>query len=293
MNMPKVSIIIPVYNGEKTLGRCLDSVLDQTYGNYEVVVVDNGSTDSTREIIRIFEKKRGTVKYVFEPERGRGAARNAGIKTAAGDIIAMTDSDCVVPQNWLEELAWPIFHENEDAVMGFEKDLIDNYWTRNIQKANRDFFQRSCRGKYVMDLDTKNLAIKTSIIRKIMFDPAMGNLEDVELAVRLKDVVKIRFLPSLVVGHNHKNTFFDVVRLNIDRAYWAARIFKKHKGRLSSPQTVMLDGIGKSISVKGFILFPLWMILQFMRKPMGEAFFVLVSGVSWRLGLIGRFGRNK
>ncbi len=286
MNMPKVSVIIPVYNGEKTLGRCLDSILDQAYGNYEVVVVDNSSTDTTREIISIFEEKTGTVKYVFEPKRGRGVARNAGIEAAAGDIIAMTDGDCIVPQNWLEELIKPILHENEDAVMGFEEDLIDNYWTRNIQKANRDFFQKSCKGNYVVDIDTKNFAVKTSIIKEIMFDPAMRGLEDVELAVRLEGVLKIRFLPSLVVGHNHKNTFLDVVRLNVDRAYWAARILKKYKGRLSLAHTVMLEGIAKSISVKGFILFPFWIISQFMKKPIGEAFFILVSGASWRLGIV-------
>lgn len=282
MSLPKVSAIIPVYNGEKTLGRCLDSILDQTYGNFEIIVVDNHSTDSTRDIIKTFQEKRRRVKYVFEPKRGRGAARNAGIGMATGEIIVMTDVDCVVPRNWIEEITRPIIYEDEDAAMGFERALTVNYWTGNVQKVNWDFFQRSRRGKYVVNLDTKNFAIKASLMKKMMFDPAMERQEDVELAVRSRKVLKIRFMPSVVVGHEHKSSFSDIVKLNLDRAYWTAKIFKKHKNNLNPDDSIMTE----SISVKNFLLFPFWMILQFVQRPAGEAFFILVSEVSWRAGIV-------
>lgn len=118
-----VSAIIPVYNGSRTFSQCLGSVLNQTYSNYEVIVVNNNSTDETERIIKEFAVIDRRVKYIFEGYRSRGAARNAGIQAAGGEIIAMTDADCVVPHDWLSELIKPIVLENETAVMGFEEDL--------------------------------------------------------------------------------------------------------------------------------------------------------------------------
>lgn len=288
MRQPKISVVIPARNAEKTLEKCLHSVLAQSYENYEVIVVDNGSTDGSREIIESLAGKDKRIQYVFEPRRGRGVARNRGIERASGEIIAMTDADCVVPPSWIEELVRPILYEGENAVLGFEDDLIGNYWTRNIQKANRSFLEKSRKGEYVADIDTKNFAIKASLMKEMMFDPAIKNLEDAELAVRLRGVVKIRFLPSVVVGHRHKSSFLDVVKLNIDRAYWVAKISQKHKKCLHAIDTVMI----KSFTLKNFILFPLWMLCQFVKRPIGEAFFVLVAEVSWRMGIVLAFARG-
>lgn len=283
--MYKISVIIPAHNAEKTLEKCLHAVLAQSYKNYEVIIVDNGSTDGIRRIIRSWEEKDKRIQYVLEPRRGRGIARNRGVEMASGEIIAMTDTDCVVPSFWLEELTKPILCENENVVMGFEEDLVGNYWTKNIQKATKAFWEKSRQGEYVRDFDTKNFAIKASIMKEMMFDPAMGNLEDVELAVRLRGIWKIRFLPLLVVGHVHKSSFLDVVKLNIDRAYWAAKIFQKHKKCSGEIDTVMM----KNFSFKKFILFPIWILYQFVKRPIGEAFFVLVSEVSWRMGIVRAF----
>jgi len=279
MENPKVSVIIPVYNGEKTLKQCLDSVLNQTYKNYEVIAIDNCSTDKTKDIIKKFQSKNEKVSYVFERRRSRGAARNAGIKVAKGEIIAITDGDCVVPENWIEELTKPIIYENETAVMGFEEELIKNYWAKNIQKANWKFFQRNLNGEYINCIDTKNFAIKSSIIKKMMFDSSLSNFEDFDLSLRLKKLIKIRFVPSVRVKHNHESRFINVVKLNFDRAYWTTKIFQKHKGVKDEIMT-------ESISIKNFALFPFWIMLQFMIKPWGEAFFLLVSEVSWRVGIL-------
>ena len=116
----------------------------------------------------------------------------------------------------------------------------------------------------------------------MMFDPVMESQEDVELAVRLRRVLKIKFMPSILVGHEHKSSFFDIIKLNIDRAYWTTKIFKKHRNDLNLDDTIMT----KSISAEGFILFPFWMVLQFVKRPISEVFFILVSEVSWRVGIV-------
>lgn len=88
--MVNVSVIIPTHNRGKFLRRTIDSVLKQTYKKYEIIVVDDGSTDNTREIVQTYGKK---VRYIYQKNAGPSAARNKGIKNARGKYIAFLDSD--------------------------------------------------------------------------------------------------------------------------------------------------------------------------------------------------------
>ncbi|MBQ8000122.1 MAG: glycosyltransferase family 2 protein [Ruminococcus sp.] len=94
---PLVSIIIPCYNGHKTLHRCLDSVLEQTYKNLEVITVNDGSTDNTEEIILSykdrFQNEGMSLVYVFQENTGLGGAINAGLKVFSGDYLCWIDCD--------------------------------------------------------------------------------------------------------------------------------------------------------------------------------------------------------
>lgn len=94
--MPKVSVIIPTFNREKYLNNTIDSVLAQTYHNYEIIVVDDGSTDNTREVAKKYKDK---IKYVYQKNQGVSSARNSGIKVSRGEWIAFLDSD----DEWLPE----------------------------------------------------------------------------------------------------------------------------------------------------------------------------------------------
>jgi glycosyltransferase involved in cell wall biosynthesis len=99
MRKPFVSVVIPAYNEEVYIKRCLDSVLKQDYGsdNYEVLVVDNNSADKTSMVIREFPG----VKYLFKEKGPVGAVRNFGVEKSRGEIIAFLDSDCIAPSNWI------------------------------------------------------------------------------------------------------------------------------------------------------------------------------------------------
>ncbi|MDD5455298.1 MAG: glycosyltransferase, partial [Candidatus Ratteibacteria bacterium] len=263
MNKLKISVVIPTYNAEKTLRDCLKSVLDQTIKNYEIIIVDNNSTDKTKDVIIEFQEKDARVKYAFETKKGRGAARNAGIKIADGDIIAMVDADCIVPSDWLQKIIRPIINENESIVMGGEKNLIKNYWALNIQNANSQFLKRNTYDQYIYLLDTKNFAIRADLIRKLMFDSDLGNFEDLDFSVRLKNIALIRFCPNIEVIHKHKSSFKEVVKLNFDRAYWTYKIYKKH----SSSKIIKKEPMFESISIVNFLSFPFWVMLQLITKP--------------------------
>ena len=108
--MAKASIIIPTYNSARTLDECLKSSLsNNSKYPFEVIVVDKGSTDETLSIAQ----KHG-VKYFIEPGSLRGKARNVGIKQASGDIVCFTDSDCVAPPDWIDQLVDNLLKLNKE-----------------------------------------------------------------------------------------------------------------------------------------------------------------------------------
>ncbi len=91
-NNPKVSVILPTYNRAHLIKRAIQSVLDQTYQNFEIIVVDDGSTDNTEEQVRSFNNPK--IRYIrYNENKGAAFARNAGIKASRGDYIAFQDSD--------------------------------------------------------------------------------------------------------------------------------------------------------------------------------------------------------
>jgi len=99
--MPKLSVVIPTFNAAKYLPEALESVLNQTYRNFEIIVVDDGSTDDTKEVLAPYIKK---IKYIYQNNAGPGSAKNAGIHTAKGEWIAFLDSDDYWEDYHLEEL---------------------------------------------------------------------------------------------------------------------------------------------------------------------------------------------
>lgn len=101
---PLVSVIVPVYNVEKYLRQCLDSILGQTYKNLEVIIVDDGSTDSSANIIKEYKKKDDRIVVISQKNQGLSAARNVGIKKANGDYIMFVDSDDWIAPDIVEYL---------------------------------------------------------------------------------------------------------------------------------------------------------------------------------------------
>ena len=99
----KVSIIIPVYNGSKFIRRVLYSILIQSYSNYEVIIVDDASTDNTLDIIKEFTDHR--IKIITHSEnKGVGVARQTALKNATGDFVVFVDSDDVIKDDFLQTL---------------------------------------------------------------------------------------------------------------------------------------------------------------------------------------------
>ena len=104
---PEISIIVPVYNVEKYLKRCIDSILNQSFTDFELILVDDGSTDNSGKIIDEYEIKDERIKVIHKENGGQGSARNRGLDIAKGNYIGFIDSD-----DWIHKDMYKILYEN-------------------------------------------------------------------------------------------------------------------------------------------------------------------------------------
>lgn len=124
-NKPRVSVIIPAYNCDQYIEQCVKSVLEQTYTNYEVIVIDDGSQDQTQEILKPFFP---VIKYIYQDNQGAAKARNYGCEIAQGEFLAFLDGDdFFLPQKLAEQIA---AFDNDPTI-----DLIQSGWCVVNQKG--------------------------------------------------------------------------------------------------------------------------------------------------------------
>ncbi|MCM1251267.1 MAG: glycosyltransferase [Clostridium sp.] len=124
MQNKKVSLIIPVYNTENYLERCLESAVSQTYQNMEIICIDDGSTDNSGRIVDEFAKRDGRVLAIHQPNKGESNARNTGLRAAAGDYIGFMDCDDWIEPDMYESLVKALEKDNADmAIAGFYREF--------------------------------------------------------------------------------------------------------------------------------------------------------------------------
>ncbi|MFA6215875.1 MAG: glycosyltransferase family 2 protein, partial [Patescibacteria group bacterium] len=223
MNQAKVSIIIPCFNEEKNLPVVLESVLKQDYSDYEVILVDNNSTDNTGNMILEFQKNNNKVKYAFESYRSRGAARNTGEKMATGEIILMTDADCQVPPNWISEMIEPIINGGFAGVQGIDEHV-------DLRVRNTYAITLVDQREVIGGINTNNFAIKAEILRLAGFSGRKYfRANDSELSIRLhENNAKIKFL-DFKVRHYYNFKLGWVIKKYFEEGFWQAVAAYDHR----------------------------------------------------------------
>ena len=122
-----ISVIIPCYNVEKYIDRCMESVLNQTYRELEIILVDDGSTDRTGNICDRYSQIDARVKVIHKENRGLSSARNAGLDICQGDYIFFVDSDDWISHNMYEKMLSSLKSVNADiAVCGWVEEFLNN-----------------------------------------------------------------------------------------------------------------------------------------------------------------------
>lgn len=174
---PLVSIIIPVYNVEKFLNKCILSVVGQTYSNTEILLVDDGSTDNSGNICRKYAKRFNNIEYLYENHSGESAARNYGLDTCKGNYILFVDSDDFVRNNLVESVLKVALKENADIVE-FDYLLVknkDKKWPNIINDykvlTHNDALKRCLN--YESNMVLWNRLYKRSLFKNVRFPVGM------------------------------------------------------------------------------------------------------------------------
>ena len=199
-----VSVIIPTYNREKVLGASIDSVLNQTYGNIELLVVDDGSTDKTKDLVEQYQDKR-IHYFCTDGRRGANVARNIGICNAKGMYIAFQDSDDVWKTDKLEK-QMQVFERNEGAGVVFSRFLRHNIAGEKKLVPDNDFSQEKLQTDLKNILARRNvISTQTMVVKREcfdvhgMFDESFPRFQDWELAIRLVQGEKILMVDEPLV----------------------------------------------------------------------------------------------
>jgi len=180
-----ISVIIPTYNCDKYICEALDSVLHQTYSDYEIIVIDDGSTDTTREII---ENRFQAVRYYYVENNGVSAARNLGISMAQGELIAFLDSDDKwLPEKLEKQVA--LFEANETVGLVFTENYFFN--EQGISEFTANKKSRLMHGNIVRNIFLNSYVVTSTVmVRRSIFDH-VGMFEE-ELSVAEDDNMWMR-----------------------------------------------------------------------------------------------------
>ena len=120
--MSKVSIIVPIYNCSSFLNECIDSILSQSYKNFELLLINDGSTDNSQEIIESYAIKDSRIRFFPQENQGVSVARNKGIQEAKGDFLLFVDGDDWIDSNALTHLITKMEQGNYDCV-SYKRDF--------------------------------------------------------------------------------------------------------------------------------------------------------------------------
>lgn len=200
---PLVSVVIPTYNRRAYIVETLQSVLHQAFADYEVIVVDDGSTDGTDEVLRPYA---GRIRYIRQENRGAAAARNEGIRQARGSYVAFMDSDDLAAPRHLETL-YNFLRRNADhaMVMGNGAYLEGRFHNRSTVIAEKTAKRLEARGVTVRDLfDGRVVRLQGTMSRKAALEE-IGLLDewfrlsyDLDVALRLVRRYPIGFVNEVV-----------------------------------------------------------------------------------------------
>jgi glycosyltransferase involved in cell wall biosynthesis len=206
--MPRISVVIPTYQSCRTIAQAIDSVLCQTYQNFEIIVIDDGSTDETSEILKTYDRR---IQYYYQKNCGPSAARNNGIRRSIGEYIAFLDADDAwLPTKIEKQIA--LFNRDESLGLVFSDSFIVN--DRGV--INKTCFQVAppISGLAYEALFVYNfIPLLTAIIRRDcleqvgLFNESILGPEDYDLWLRISRSWKIEFINEPLayykVGQNH------------------------------------------------------------------------------------------
>ena len=204
----RISIIVPIYNSSKTLDRCIKSIINQSYRNIEILLIDDGSTDESASICKKYEKKDNRIKYIYKDNSGVGETRNYGIKIATGNYIGFVDSDDEVLPQMYEKLINANIDKKYDIIGCSNYDTDENTGI-NIKRTLELKEGLQEKERIICDVlyQTKNAwgAVWNKIFKKEVFNnikfPKNQNIEDYLVTLKAYDKFTVFFVNEPLYIH--------------------------------------------------------------------------------------------
>lgn len=231
----KAAVIVAVFNEERHLPGLLDSLLSQTLAPDEVIIVDDGSTDSTAALLKTYTAKDSRVRVFRQKNKGPAAARNLGWRASTADICVFTDGDCVPEPDWLEKIMPAFDTLSVGAAAGTYKTL--NGRSLLARFIGHEIAWRHSRAGDTVDAHGSfNLAIRKSVLEetrgfKEFYKKPSG--EDFDLTYRISRKWKIAFIREAVVGHYHPEKFWGYMKNQCRRGYDRMLVYRDHPEKKS------------------------------------------------------------
>ena len=219
------SIIIPVYNKQDSLERCINSVLSQDYSDYELILINDGSTDECLEICKRYQKNDNRIAVIDEENKGVSFARNQGLKRATGEYVLFCDADDELCENALTSIAKAITNTYSDIyVGGMEKETVDLnkglvFLEKAFEREGSSFSRETYKDNLARVWEKNNMlsscgkAFKNSLIKdkRIAFNEKLIVLEDFDFILQFMDNAQcVSILPEniyRVCDVRHRNSY--------------------------------------------------------------------------------------
>jgi O-antigen biosynthesis protein len=251
--VPRVSVVVCTYNGGKTLEQCLRSLQAVDYPDYEVIVVDDGSTDNTRELVARFPG----VRTIHQSNRGLSYARNVGLRDATGSIVAYTDSDCFADPNWLTHLVDRLQRSGADAVGGPNLAPEDGWLAACVAASPGQPAHVLESDQVAEHIPGCNMAFRREALLAIHgFDPQYKKAgDDVDVCWRLQQAGRwITFAPGAFVWHHRRQTPRAYLRQQAGYGEAEALLLFKHPDRFNGRGDGKWRGVLYGSSLQGLRL---------------------------------------
>ena len=236
-NSPLVSVIVPAYNAEQFITRTLDSVLNQTYRNLEVLVVDDGSKDRTAEIVEEIAIKDSRVSLLRQQNSGVAKARNLAIVNARGEYIAPVDADDIWYPEKIEKqievflnsepsvglvYAWSVFIDESDRVTN-RSNAIDSFHFSNIASVEGEVYlpliYRNFIGNSSVPLIRKSCLNKVGNYNELLKEQDAQGCEDWDLQLRIAEFYQYKVVPNFLVGYRRYSNSMSGNHLRMAKSY--------------------------------------------------------------------------
>lgn len=233
--MKKISVVIPVYNVEKYLSECLDSVVNQTYKNLQIILVDDGSTDFSGKICDVYAEKDNRITVVHQKNAGAGAAKNTGLDLVKGEYFSIIDSDDYIELDMYEKMVNSLEKYNVDIVQCLFRNVFVNDSFDRKYKIKRNYPKVLTSKRFLKEYlyDWKyaifwNKLFKSSLLKEIRF-PVGRKIDDefftYKLVCNAKKVVNIdnilynyRMRKTSVMNENDTDRFiYDRIDCFVER----------------------------------------------------------------------------